>query len=710
MRYQPTHRRATPVYRRLLVRASATAVVAAALVSPPLLTGTARASGDCGAAAAPAATLICVEQTFQTALDAVTQAPAGVTVPVPGPIIGQTSLINFVSQIADQAVQQANNCVALTDPTCALIVRAAVLEAQTVETTATTCVNGTSPQCTQLEQLAATEINVLVTLANECIGGTDPTCNTLTALVSQLLGEAITCTVGPLEPGAPSTLPNPVIITYGSGSGPLPDLTVTCTQVKNAAAQLTAECTSGSNAACGLAVTAVAKSPCLNSSDSVACTQATAQPPAVVAPDDDPETDFPTNELRGTIVLGSGLGAAGVTVSFYVDPGMESTTTVTPDLLGTATTDANGNYATTITPDAHASSLASENGGVLNVLISAAVSVAIPGSAAPPMLAIANGETPLTLGGSAQYWESRPPTLLLVPASDVDLSTTAIDDDGVDPTSPLVDAAIHYQPAIPSTVPTFAGVPTGDNVFLVNGIDYRNAVPVNIPGTDSDGCERPYLSDEHQIGNTIEKNDVIGEMHAYFDTKADFTYGSTADSTLETGFSNNFKNWFGGSYSTIRNKSGGTGISITNAGPYYGHQMLSGFLFKAWKIRYQCYGSDKIYYKYKAGATKCMFDWHEGADVSKYDGYWPYQTSKNNGNYKVLPYSTSTHTVRYFIDYGKAYHYTRSFSVWGFQGDSVSGHSTNVVQGITSGRDHYDHDIWGNNKPVEDGPNIMYSY
>lgn len=751
MSYRGTHRRTKPLSRRLLVRASGTLAVIAALVSPPLVTGTAHASGNCGTATAPAATLVCVEQVSAIAVDVVKmaqQAAAGVS--LPGPIVDQTSLLDLldqataqavqaaedcltqtnpicaplivrnsllslVDQVEAQAIQQAGNCVAQTDPTCALIVQVANQQAQSVETFATTCVSGTNAVCSNLEQLATSEISALVTLANQCVGGTDPTCNSLLGTVSQLLGEAVTCAIGPLGPAAPSTLPNPLVLPGGSagdGSG-LPDPTVTCQQVKNTAAQLLAVCGSVTAPTCGVGVQSidlVAKSPCLNSTDQVECAQTTAEPPAVPAPDDDPETVFPANELRGTIVLGSGLGAAGVTVSFYVDPGMESTEVVTPDLLGTATTDANGNYVTTITPDTHATTLAADNGGVLNVLISASVSVALPGSVAPPILAIANGETPLTLGGSAVYWESQPPTLLLIPATDVDLSTTAVVDDGVDPSSPTVDPVINYLPAVPSNVPTFAGVPTGDNLFLVNGIDYRDAVPVDAPAAASSGCERPYLSDETQIGKTIEKNDPIGETHAYFDTKADFDYGSTADSTLETGFSTDFKNWVGGSYSTIRNKSSGVGIDITNAGPYYGHQQLSGFLFKAWKIKYQCYDSDKIYYRYKAGATKCQFDYHEGKDVSQYDGYWPYQKALQDGRAQVLPYSTSTHTVRYYIDNGKAYHYTNAFSIWGFQGGSVSGHSTNVVQGITAGTDQYEHDIWGNNKAVRDGPNIMYSY
>jgi hypothetical protein len=51
-----------------------------------------------------------------------------------------------------------------------------------------------------------------------------------------------------------------------------------------------------------------------------------------------------------------------------------------------------------------------------------------------------------------------------------------------------------------------------------------------------------------------------------------------------------------------------------------------------------------------------------------------------------------------------------SFNVFGFGGSSVSGHSTDVMQGIYTGTGDLDHDVWGNNKAIEDAPNIMYSF
>src|SRR5207248_1453467 len=163
--------------------------------------------------------------------------------------------------------------------------------------------------------------------------------------------------------------------------------TVTCQQVKNAAAQLLGVCGPVTAPTCGVGIQGidvVAKSPCLNSTDRVACAQATAQPPAIVPPQDDPGTIVPTTQLTGSIVL----------------------------------------------------------------------------------------------GGSAEYPDSQPPTLLLMPAGQTDLSTTpAVDLTAADPTSPDVDPAINYEPDTTSLVPTFAGVPTGADPFIVSGVDYRQALP-----------------------------------------------------------------------------------------------------------------------------------------------------------------------------------------------------------------------------------------
>jgi len=237
-------------------------------------------------------------------------------------------------------------------------------------------------------------------------------------------------------------------------------------------------------------------------------------------------------------------------------------------------------------------------------------------------------------------------------------------------------------------------------LFLVNGIDYRNAVPIaGLPvATDSNGCANPHLSEYTQIGKAVEKYVIVGETHSYFDAKAGFSYGGSADSTIETGVSGDFKGWVGGGLSHIKTSSGGDAISIER-GSYYGRQMLMGFIFKAWKIRYQCYDSDKTYYRYTVGPTKCMFDWAQGADVSQYDGYNHPQNQK-----KLQPGEKLT------IYKGSAYHYSKSFGVDGFWGSSTSGHSTNVEQSITTGNRNMEHDVWGNNKPIEDNPNIMYAY
>jgi len=733
----------------LLVRVPATLAVAAALISPPLATTSAHADGGatCGTATTPAATLTCAEQVFATAAAAVktAQAPGGVSVTVPGVTIEtslfdfanetiaqaaqaaqdclsnpnsickvtvRTTLLDFVNQLIGQAVQEAGNCLAQTDPTCALVIRTAQQEAQAITTMATTCLSGTNATCNNLEQLVTTEIAAVLTLANQCVGGQDPTCSSLLSTVSQLLGEAVTCAVGPLGPGAPSTLPNPLVLpgsSAGDGSG-LPDLTVTCQQVKNAAAQLLATCGPLTAPNCGVGIPGIdviVKSPCLNTSDPVACAQTTVAPPTPVQTDVDPETIFPTNELRGRVVLGTGVGAAGVPVDFYVAPTMSDAVVVTPHLLGSTTTDATGGYVITISPDTYATSLASTNNGILNVLISAAVNVTVPGTVDPPVFEVAEGQTPLVLGGSAEYWESQPPTLLLRPAGQTDLSAPpAADLTAADPTDASVDPSINYLPAADPPVPAFQGLPVGADPFVVNGIDYRQAMPI----TGGGGCEppkyRPYQESYTQIGDPVVKNVVVGETHAYWDATAEFVYGETADTETETGFSSDdATGWVSGSYNHVANSNSGPTSGLSPHGPFWAHQILVNFQIKNWKIKYTCYGSDKVYYTYEVSTRKCLFRGATGKDVSKYDGGERYAYSNQNWRDYVNPgYGLTIHK-------GTAYHYTNSWNAFGFYGKSVSGHSTNVEQKITAlDSTAARHDIWGSNKAPYDNPAIMYSY
>src|SRR5207248_993349 len=115
------------------------------------------------------------------------------------------------------------------------------------------------------------------------------------------------------------------------------------------------------------------------------------------------------------------------------------------------------------------------------------------------------------------------------------------------------------------------------------------------------------------------------------------------------GFSKNYKSWFGGGYSEIHNKQSGVRINIVR-GSYYAHQMLMGFHFDSWKLKYWCDNNGTVYYRYKAGPTKCLFDWKQGADISKYDGYWPYQDSNQNYRKRLQP------DEEVQITKGRAYH------------------------------------------------------
>jgi hypothetical protein len=220
-----------------------TALPVASLPLPPLSS----AVGDqCGnGAVAPSVALSCAEQLFYAAAITVKtaqQSGAGVSVPVPT-VITQTSLFNnvnealqqaddcvtqtdptcaaivkdleihdynnftqFVDDLEAQALQEAANCAAQTDPTCAMVIRTAQLEAQAVETLATTCLNGTNATCTQLEQLVLTELTAAIALADECVTGQDSTCATAVQTAEQE-AQALETTVTGCVSGSNATCP-----------------------------------------------------------------------------------------------------------------------------------------------------------------------------------------------------------------------------------------------------------------------------------------------------------------------------------------------------------------------------------------------------------------------------------------------------------------------------------------------------------------------
>lgn len=725
--YQGIHRRRRPLYQRLLMRSSATLAIATSLACPPLAAGTAHATSasSCATATSAAATLTCSEQVFATAVDAVKsaqQAPAGAGVPLPGPIVGQTSLINLVYKTAADAAQLTENCMTQTDPTCALIVTVASQEAQAVETMATTCVNGTNAGCNQLKNLTSGEISALLTLANQCVGGQDATCNDLLATVSQLVGEAVTC-ASSMGATAPSMLPNPLVIHDSGGGNGAPDLTVTCEQVKNAAAQLTTGCASGNTPGCDLAIQEVAKSPCLNTSDEVPCAESAASPPGEVPPDVDPGTVFPANQLTGTIDTGSGVGVGGLEVNFYVDPAGADTFSPTPDLLGSTTTDSNGRYFFTLptTLDAFATSQANANGGHLHVLITATAYLTIPGTE-NVSLAIAEGVTTIRAGGSADYFNSLPPTLTLYPAHSIDIGDVPAPPE-VDVTDPSVPAETHYQGTLGSggTVTTVNGVVSDFNPFLINGVDFTNATAApagtaadqppppdgdnqNTVCTKEDG--RPQFVDQRRTRHNDRIWTIVGEIHAFWDQHVGFTYASVSDTTVQVGVSIDAAHWGVSGSANIHNSNSNDWHTLNN-GPYFAHLMRMKFLFDQIQQEWTCqYNRDKTYFVYieEPTANTWVGD-ANGADVSRYDGGQKYAYS--NPKYRfVLARGTGNSYGR-----GKGYGYGGAFSVGGFSG----GASTEKTNTVTVTQDALnktagEHDIWGNNTAPKDGAQIIYSY
>jgi len=123
-RYRGTHRRKKQQASRLLARATATLTIVGSLLLQPLAAGTAHAADGC-TGATPSTTFICAERVLTNAVDSVAsvQQLAGASVPVPGPIVVQSNLLDEVNQAANQVTQAANDCLTNPDSVCAVRVQ-----------------------------------------------------------------------------------------------------------------------------------------------------------------------------------------------------------------------------------------------------------------------------------------------------------------------------------------------------------------------------------------------------------------------------------------------------------------------------------------------------------------------------------------------------------------------------------------------------------
>lgn len=700
--YRPRHRRRSV---GVLPRLAAAVTLAGSLLAVPLATGSAHAGINLPPGISfPCSVCIQVETSVTDALTSAisaavpcAQAAVNAIRPDTSPQDGPDSLgcgpiaaeaVSIV-QSAEAFVQDCENgtvntCQSAKD-TLALALDAAsgcydAVTGQFAPGTLPGLASTDPVNCSGAVTTAGDIVTSLAALVAQCVSGGDSTCNTVLGAIAGV-----------------------VVLIVGTANGCINDSTSPCAPV----------------------IAALMKSPCSDTADPVGCAEAIGQPPAAVVPDADPQLTFPTGVLGGSLQLGSGATVANIPVSFYVQPANSLSDATgdsgSVDNLGQTVTDSNGNFSFTLPAlDAYATSVANANNGVLNVIEVATITAAIPNSpSTPSVFEAAQAAVPIEVGGAPDYWMSQPTVLTLQPVPDANISATIsaplpVQAQVYDPTDSSVDPSVNYQPTNASLV-TAGGLPVSAAHFdpwIVNGIDYKNAIPVNSAASvdgQPENCDQGDYMRSYKVIDQADKPVIVGEAHAYWDVTATFKYGATADSGIQVGWGYDNETWGVGGSEDIENTNGASNIS-PSFGPDRGWQFTEIFHFTDTQLNYECdstkYG--RTYWTaYEVEPTKCKFHLSAGKSVVRYDGSQPYY--KSNTNYRDTVDNGVTDTLLH----GKAYHYSAAFNAFGASFGAVSGHSTDVEQSITAGHGSDGkwlfHDIWGSNKYWSDAQ-IFYSY
>ncbi|WP_030788513.1 hypothetical protein [Streptomyces sp. NRRL S-920] len=243
------------------------------------------------------------------------------------------------------------------------------------------------------------------------------------------------------------------------------------------------------------------------------------------------------------------------------------------------------------------------------------------------------------------------------------------------------------------------GLPT-DDPYVVKGTDIKSMAVGPMDG----GCDR--------VGSKIYAKKiyytVVGEGHAYWDTKATVDYDSKLSSTVETAAKIGGKWQIDGSVTLGSSMSATTGY--TNRGPYFAKQWKVPLEYKKRKTTYKCnYGRDTYYtyemmagrYKVPSGGAVGKY----GKNVSSKDGAYGYRRSPKRHRAYVQPQS-------YFqINKNRSTKWSSSVSAFGVKLGASTQYDKEHKQRITAGkRKTSRHDIWGKNDKVSGKPGVFYSY
>ena len=410
--------------------------------------------------------------------------------------------------------------------------------------------------------------------------------------------------------------------------------------------------------------------------------------------------------VGGKFTLGDGTALANFPVTISaVDATPTDGTTTAPEVVGTATTAADGSWTFTL-PDplpAALQALADANSGVLN-LEADATGPAPDGTvmtAADFMSAgVAEGAATTLQSANARASATTDTVALMpLPASTAD-ATPPTDAQAANSTGSLAVASNNGDEidAAPPLWQNNTGASTaGYNPEVVNGVDYSSVTPDrSIP------CASTIKALRTGIYYT-----TVGEAHANWDATATFDYSSKLSSTWSVAISStgsDFKE--SGSYS----KTNSTGHEITRSGgPYWAYQIKIPIEYVEDETIEECGGIvDSRLYKilpvgYDVPAGGALDEL--GADVSSHDGSYQY-IHDSNPNYRAIVPRDST----FSLAEGTSTAYGTGVSAFGVSltvtSTYDSSHYEKIAAGVATNGTHY---IWGLRAKVTGNPGVFYS-
>ncbi|MER7112061.1 hypothetical protein [Streptomyces sp. NPDC000229] len=413
--------------------------------------------------------------------------------------------------------------------------------------------------------------------------------------------------------------------------------------------------------------------------------------------------------VSGRFLLPNGNPAVGMKVLVEAaDLLPEDGTEVNLPDLGTATTDANGNWSLTL-PDtlpAAVQTAVDNNGGALNVtattLATTESGVTLVGTnnmtAAPKDPSTGARSTFATTAS-----DEAPPTAELLPAGgEGSVSTDPTPEQEQTTHAARVEAEPRYD-AASQAAPLWqndrASSAESYNPYLVDGVDIRSQQVT--PRIDT--CSPISRVISRQISYT-----VAGESHAYWDAAGNVEYTSKLSNSIDVGYSMSGKFWkVSGSTSITSSASGVSGFSWR--GPYFAKQWKVPIEYNKIRKVTSCGGievTDPYYeirpskFKIPAGGAPGVF----GKDARHLDG--PARYAASNPRYR----SYLTPTATWAIEVGKSVKFAGAAEVFGISlGGSViydRNHKQNIRAGGRTARKHY---IWGYSAPPGAHMGVIYS-